>query len=352
MIGKMTPQKSSWSLPVSIRLSRRHFLIMSAAATTLGACAQRPLTVAGLTMGTSYRVIVADPDGLGEKDLRQTVDTTLAQINKKLSNWDPDSELSRLNAATTPEPMAVSPDLATVMATAEQVHTASTGGFDVTLAPLIDLWGFGPAGQGHKAPAQTAIDSVLAQCGQARCLQLAGGRVQKRIPQAQISLSAIGKGYGVDAVARKLDGLGLGNYMVEIGGDLYTAGLNPDGRPWQIGIETPLAHTRTTHQVVELSTRGLATSGDYRNSFTEGDRSYSHILDPRTGRPVTHNTASVSVVAENTMLADAWATALLVLGQEQGQAVADRHNIAALFITRDATGFTTTPSATFRAQYA
>lgn len=334
-------------------LSRRHFLILSAAATTLGACAQRPLTIAGLTMGTSYRVVVADPDSLGEKDLRHAVETTLAQINKKLSNWDPNSELSRLNAATTTDPVTVSPDLATVMAAADQVHTASAGGFDITLAPLIDLWGFGPAGQGHKAPAQASIDSILAQCGQARCLQLVGGgRVQKRIPQTQISLSAIGKGYGVDAVARTLDGLGLRNYMVEIGGDLYTAGLNPDGRPWQIGIETPLAHTRTTHRVVDLSTRALATSGDYRNSFTENGASYSHILDPRTGRSVTHNTASVSVVADNTMLADAWATALLVLGQQHGRAVADHHNIAALFITRDAASFTTTPSAAFRAHSA
>ncbi len=332
-------------------LSRRHFLILSAAATTLGACAQSPLSIAGLTMGTSYRVVVANPGTLGEKNLRQVVETTLAGINKKLSNWDSDSELSGFNAATTTDPMTVSPDLATVMAAADQVHTASAGGFDVTLAPLIDLWGFGPARQRHKAPAQDAIDSVLAQCGQSRYLQRADGRLQKRLPQVQISLSAIGKGYGVDAVARTLDGLGLRNYMVEIGGDLYTAGLNPDGRPWQIGIETPLAHTRTTHQVVDLSARGLATSGDYRNSFTEGRTSYSHILDSSTGRPVTHDTASVSVVADNTMLADAWATALLVLGQQRGLEVAERHNIAALFITRDARHFTTTPSPAFRAQY-
>ncbi len=343
-------------MPSNFPISRRNFLIMSAAAATLGACKSESsvFKITGFTMGTSYSVVAVDHTrAVTETGLRREIEAGLLQVNAQLSNWDPNSEISRFNASRSTDAVAVSPALAEVMNAADLVHTASDGQFDVTLGPLIDLWGFGAADNSVRTPDAAEIEAALGASGQNRTLQVSEGSLQKRVPGTEIYLSAIGKGYGVDVVARKLESLGIKDYMVEIGGDLYTAGNNPEGRPWQIGIETPLAHDRTTHQVVDLSSLGMATSGDYRNYFEQDGVRYSHIIDAQTGRPITHTTASVTVLTENAMLADAWATAMLVLGRERGMEIANNRDLAVLFIERDANAthnrFITTPSARFSA---
>ncbi|MFY0595291.1 MAG: FAD:protein FMN transferase [Cognatishimia sp.] len=312
------------------------------------------LELTGFTMGTSYSVAAIDHSkSVNKTELQAAINASLAQVNTQMSNWDAGSEISRFNASTSTQPFAVSSELASVMQAAQDVHVASDGRFDVTLGGLIDLWGFGAGQTKTAAPTDAQIASVMGTTGHSNTLRVAGGSLQKLQPDTEVYLSAIGKGFGVDQVSRTIESFGIKDYMIEIGGDLYTAGLNPDGMPWQIGIETPVAHDRGVQQVVSVSNHGMATSGDYRNYFEQDGVRYSHILDGTTGRPVTHKTASVTVLTENAMLADAWATAMLVLGTERGLEIAYERDLAVLFIDRDAdsaqNGFVTTPSAAFAA---
>lgn len=333
----------------SLKVSRRSFLVMAAA--TVAAC--RPgadiLRFSGLTMGTTYNVTAIVPRGGADLDrIGRGIERALAEVDDQMSNWDPTSEISLLNARPEGVAIALSPALARVMAAADAVHRASAGRFDVTVGPLIDLWGFG-AGQGERHPPDAAaIAAALARSGQDRVLSLAGDHLTKRIPGGEIYLSAIAKGYGVDRVAQALRDFDLTDFMVEIGGDLYASGRNGDGAPWRIGVERPVAGARALQQIIGISDLGMATSGDYRNFFETGGARYSHIIDPTTGRPVTHTTVSATVLAENAMMADAWATAMLVLGRARGLEIAEEQGLAVLFIDRDgAGGFTTAANARF-----
>ncbi|UWQ52035.1 FAD:protein FMN transferase (plasmid) [Leisingera caerulea] len=292
--------------------------------------------LSGQTMGTTYSVIAIGVD-LDQEALAAEVDATLAAVNAKMSNWDPASEVSTFSAARSTAPVRVSPEFAHVLAAANDVHEKTGGKFDVTLGPLIELWGFGPRKPEDPVPADAAITEALEGVGQARLLTLdqEAGTLKKSAPETGINLSAIAKGYGVDAVAKTLQGFGVENYMVEIGGDLVTKGQNAKGEAWRIGIEKPDAAAQTVQLIVPVSDLGLATSGDYRNYFEHEGQRYSHILDPVAGRPVTHRTASVTVIAENAMLADAWATAMLVLGSAEGLKLAEQHKLAVFFIDRD-----------------
>ncbi len=326
-------------MPDKFTFSRRSFLVMPLA---LAACKTgwNVLELSGLTMGTGYNIVAVDHSrSIDRNELRAAVDASLSDVMAQMSNWDSQSELSRFNAHRSTGAFDVSPELAGVLRAAQEVHGASDGRFDVTVGPLLDLWGFG-AGKTHgAAPSDAQIADALACCGQSRAFDVQGTTLRKSIPEAEIYVSAIGKGYGIDRVARALADFGLTDYMVEIGGDLYTAGRNPDGQPWQIGIETPDAFDRGVMRVVGVSGMGMATSGDYRNFFEQDGVRYSHILDATTGRPVTHNTTSVTVMTDNAMLADAWATALLVLGRKRGLEIANDRDMAVLFLERgDAAG--------------
>lgn len=292
--------------------------------------------LSGQTMGTTYSVIAIGED-LDQEVLAAEVEATLAAVNAKMSNWDPASEVSTFSAARSTAPVRVSPEFAHVLAAANDVHEKTGGKFDVTLGPLIELWGFGPRKPEDPVPSDAAITEALEGVGQARLLTLdaGAGTLKKSAPETGINLSAIAKGYGVDAVAETLQGFGAEHYMVEIGGDLVTKGENAKGEAWRIGIEKPDAAAQTVQLIVPVSNLGLATSGDYRNYFEHEGQRYSHILDPVAGRPVTHRTASVTVIAENAMLADAWATAMLVLGSEDGLKLAEQHKLAVFFIDRD-----------------
>ncbi|MEL6531932.1 MAG: FAD:protein FMN transferase [Pseudomonadota bacterium] len=309
---------------------------------SLTGCRSAPevLRLNGETMGTTYSVTAIDPTGELELSAVQgAVDETLARVNAQMSNWDPNSEISRFNAAQTTEPIEISPELYEVIELAQEVHMFSDGQFDLTLGPLIELWGFGERTAESPVPSAEAIEAALAITGQSDTLTLeaAPARLTKAFPETTVYLAAIAKGYGVDAVAATLAGLGVENYLVEIGGDLITAGTNPDGRPWRIGIERPELASQRIEQLVDISGLAMATSGDYRNFFEEDGVRYSHIIDAQTGRPITHSTASVTVLAGDAMSADAWATALLVLGAERGMALSLRLDLAVYFTERDTT---------------
>lgn len=332
--------------------SRRSVLAMPLA---LAACKFGPETLrfAGPTMGTHYTVVtVGGPGSLAEHEVRAAIEGALAAVNRQMSNWDPHSEISRFNAQTGTEPVAISRELGEVMHAAEAVHTASGARFDTTIGPLIELWGFGAAGS-MSVPDEPEIAAARARSGHANTVQVGPRTLRKIVPEAQVYLAAIGKGYGADQVGLALEALGIRDYMVEIGGDLYASGRNPDGLPWQIGIESPVAHRRELANVVGVSDMGLASSGDYRNFFDHAGERFSHIVDPRTGRPVTHRTASATVIADNAMLADAWATALHTMGREEGLAVAEDRGIAVRFAERvgdlGSSGLRTSESPEFRA---
>ncbi|MGH1357499.1 MAG: FAD:protein FMN transferase [Burkholderiaceae bacterium] len=315
------------------------FLVVLAIAGCRNAGEHQVLHLAGQTMGTAYNIIAIGP-GLERESLSNAVEASLAAVNASLSNWDPDSEVARFSASERTDPVEISAALTTVMGAARDVHAQSAGRFDVTLGPLIDLWGFGPRRPADPQPSDSAIRQALQLVGQERLLTLnsAAMTLTKSRAGVGVNLSAIAKGFGVDAVAQALHKAGVQNYMVEIGGDLVTRGVNKQGEPWRIGIEKPVSGASTVQLVVPVSNRGLATSGDYRNFFEADGVRYSHILDPTTGRPVAHRTSSVTVVAENAMLADAWATAMLVLGEQAGLELANAADLAVYFISRDASG--------------
>ncbi|MEM9129788.1 MAG: FAD:protein FMN transferase [Pseudomonadota bacterium] len=295
------------------------------------------LSFEGETMGTTYRVVVIVDTAETEPAVIETaIDTTLADVNQKLSNWDSTSEISKFNNAKSTQLIEISSELAEVIAIAFDVYEASERSFDVTLGPLIDLWGFGKRSPNSPIPTDKDIAESMEKVGQAKMIELRRdpNTLAKKHPEATVHLDAIAKGFGIDQLSKALQQLGIENYLVEIGGDLITSGKNPNGVDWRIGIEQPFGGDRAVEEVIEFTELGMATSGDYRNYFEEDGVRYSHIIDANTGRPIAHKTASVTVLADSAALADAWATALLVLGKERGMHISEKFHLAAFFISR------------------
>ncbi|WP_295177032.1 FAD:protein FMN transferase [Shimia sp.] len=289
-------------------------------------------------MGTTYTVVAVEPQGgLNKNDLQTAIDAALQDVDRKMSNWNPSSEISRINALKANTPFSLSTDMLALLQAAQAVHETSDKQFDLTLGPLIDLWGFGAQKPIGRVPDASGVTAAMQTVGQSDALTLDGTTLKKSHDGTQMYLSAIGKGFGVDRLGDTIRSFGVTDFMVEIGGDIIASGKNAEGMPWQIAIETPDALQRSFLKVLGVSDRGMATSGDYRNYFEQDGTRYSHILNATTGRPVTHATASVTVLTENAMLADAWATALLVVGRERGMEIAERQNLAALFIDREVT---------------
>jgi FAD:protein FMN transferase len=283
--------------------------------------APRELLLTGATMGTTYHIKVvpeADKDG---KDLRTRIDHRLKQLNESMSTFQSDSEISRFNRLqAVDQEFAVSQDFLAVMLAADAVYSLTDGAWDGTVKPLVDLWGFGSAGPIDEAPSAQAVAAALQNVGFHGIEVSAKGFLKKRLAAVTVDLASIAKGYGVDQVARLIEGAGFRNYLVEIGGEVYAAGRRPDGRKWRVGINRPVkkAAASAVYRALDLQDQAMATSGDYRNFEIIGGRAYSHIIDPRSGYPVTHGVVSTSVVAPNCTLADGLATALMVLGPVKG----------------------------------
>ncbi len=296
----------------------------------------RTLSLSGATMGTTWSVQVAQPpESLDPDALLADITRTLAEVNDRMSTYQPDSELSRFNAEDGTGWFEVSPELVGLADKARSVSEQSNGAFDVTVGPLVNLWGFGPEVTADQIPAQADIDAALARVDWRKVeTRMAPPALRKAAPDLYVDLSAIAKGHGVDRIADLLAEAGIEHYLAEIGGELRGHGLNAAGEPWRIAIERPDVDRRAVLTVVSLQDRAMATSGDYRNFFELGGRRYSHTIDPATGRPVDHALASVTVLAEHCADADAWATALLVLGPERGRVLADELGLAALFVER------------------
>lgn len=314
---------------------------LAAALLALGACGDSPIDwpvqeLAGSTMGTTFSVkVVAPPVELDLASLQQDVQETLDAVNQSMSTYLTDSELSQFNTSTGTDWVEVSADLCHAVEAAQVVSQFTDGAFDVTVGPLVDLWGFGPSDSVIEPPGDEQLAMAMDNTGFGKLYtDCARPALRKDLPGISVDLSAFAKGHAVDRVANLLDDRALPNYMVEIGGELRLRGLNGKGENWAIAIETPDRNSRSVQTVVHLTDTGMATSGDYRNYFEHDGDFYSHTIDPRTGRPITHNGASVTVVADTAAFADAAATALLVMGPEAGLALAERESIAAYFLLR------------------
>lgn len=311
-------------------------------------------TIAGATMGTTFTVTVVSPAGAGPRapapgsaaggpgdadDLGDAIQHRLDEIEGRMSHYRADSELSRFNRGRTTEPRPMSSETLGVVAEALTVSRVSGGAFDVTVGALVEAWGFGPGGRVPAAPDEATLAALRGRIG-AELLEVdpAAGTLRKRRGDVVVDLSAIAKGYAVDAVATLLDDLGFGDHLVEIGGELRAAGTNEEGTPWRVAIERPASGPPAAQRILPLQDAALATSGDYRNFYDLDGARVSHTVDPRTGRPVTHGLLSVSVIAARCALADARSTALNVLGPEEGYALAVDQGWAALFVEDDGAG--------------
>ena len=312
-----------------------------------------PLVLSGETMGTYYSVTIIDPVGTELAGrLAQSIEDTLAAVNGRMSTYLEDSELSLFNRLRDTGWQAASPQLVKVLLEARRVSALSGGAFDVTVGPVVNLWGFGPDPDVDDVPTVNAVARALAAVDYRNLEARASPpMIRKRVPRIYVDLSAIAKGYAVDEIVALLEAAGIRNSLVDVGGELYAGGVNADGGPWRIAIEKPVDGARTAMRSVEVSNAAVATSGDYRNYTEIGGRRYSHEIDPYSGRPVTHRTALVSVVAPTAMEADALATALLVLGRKSGLALAHRHGIAAYFVERTSAGLAPSSSPGFEARF-
>jgi thiamine biosynthesis lipoprotein len=289
----------------------------------------------GRTMGTTFTVKIVVPPRLavGQDDVETTIRNAVDAVDFTMSTYREDSELSAFNRHGT-EPFGVSDSMIEVVSEAQRIAGISAGAFDITVGPLVDAWGFGPEPVEEPPDADTIAALTTENGFQMLEVDSARRTLQKDSAALRCDLSAIAKGYAVDKVVLELNGLGLVDFMVEIGGEVRAMGRNTAGEAWRIGIERPETGHGDLWSTVALSDAAMATSGDYRNYYERDGVRISHTIDPRTGRPVTHRLASVSVIHPSCMTADALATAISVLGPGEGREMVEREGLAALFLVR------------------
>ena len=292
------------------------------------------VSIDGQTMGTTFSVRWVDQDDELVQLIRNKAGKALSTVNQQMSTYIPNSELSVFNALPADAQMDVSQPLASLVSQALTLSELSQGAFDVTVGPLVNLWGFGPNGRIDKAPSDDQIREVQAGIGYQNIAVLDSPARLQKFGQQYVDLSAIAKGYGVDQLASVLESEGITNYLVEIGGELRASGLKPDGTHWRIAIESPSTHERSVGKIINVKDTAIATSGDYRNFFEENGVRFSHTLNPKTGRPITHRLASVTVLRPTCAEADALATTLMVLGEHEGFEFAKQNGIAAYFLVK------------------
>ncbi|AKO30477.1 thiamine biosynthesis protein ApbE [[Haemophilus] ducreyi] len=315
------------------------------------------ITLQGKTMGTTYTVKYIDDGKIANlptaEQVKKQLDDVLKVVNDEMSTYQLDSQISRFNKLREVNtPFEISPDFATVVAEAIRLNKITEGALDVTVGPLVNLWGFGPDRRLDKQPSAAQINQRAAFVGIDKLALNIEHKptLTKSVPNLYLDLSSIAKGFGVDKIADQLEMLGLENYLVEVGGELRGKGKNLQGLNWQIAIEKPNFEQGQTVQItVPLHNLGMATSGNYRNYFEDeqGNR-LSHIIDPKALKPVNHKLASITVLAPTSMTADGLSTGLFVLGAEKALEVAEREKLAIFLIIKNGDGFETQMSSQFK----
>ncbi len=292
----------------------------------------------GPTMGTTYTIkYTTTADAPSREELKTLVDDVLVHVNKLMSTYDPSSELSLFNKQPAGSTVTVSDGMAYVVGEALKISELSAGKYDVTVGPLVNLWGFGPGKHEDKVPTDADIAEAKERVGY-HYVRLEDNELSKA-RNVYVDLSSIAKGYGVDEVARVLRKAGIQNYLVEVGGELSVSGTKLDGSVWLVGVESPAGGHNVAQRVIEANDIAIATSGDYRNYFEKNGVRYSHTIDPTTGKPITHRLVSVTVIDANATRADGLATAITVLGPEAGLKFAQDNNIAAYMLVKEDFGF-------------
>jgi thiamine biosynthesis lipoprotein len=292
-----------------------------------------PIKIEGFAQGTTYHLTFKLPSLQEQTIITQEVISELQRIDTSISNYRPDSTIELFNAEINTEPHEVNSEVVQLIEHARTVSKASNGCYDLTIKPLFDLWGFKK--DVFNLPSNESLQQTLKLVGIDKLLTLDATHLQKTIPDLRIDLSSIGQGYSVGRIADILEKHQVKNYIVEIGGELKTRGKKADGTPWRIALEKPLPNERKLEKIVAFNSgepMSVMTSGTYRHYFDNNGKRYSHILDARSGKPVEHNTVSVTVLDANPTVADAWSTALLCMGSLEGIKAANENNIAALYI--------------------
>jgi thiamine biosynthesis lipoprotein len=292
----------------------------------------------GPTMGTTYNIKFVTVDKLDEKILKEQIDQLLLDINQLMSTYIKDSELSQFNQWKSIEPFPMSLQTIEVLKEAKRLGKISGGLLDVTVGPLVNLWGFGPQSRPEKIPSDKLIQATRQLVGLEKLI-IGPTWASKTNPNLYVDLSTIAKGYAVDQITQLLQTYKIENLLVEIGGEMRLSGVKASGEAWKIAIEKPEAEQRTAQEIISIGDNAVATSGDYRIYYEQDGVRYSHLIDPNTGYPITHNVVSVTVIHPSSMTADGLATALIVMGKEKALALADKYDIAVLLITKEKDGF-------------
>ncbi|MGD8716525.1 MAG: FAD:protein FMN transferase, partial [Desulfobacterales bacterium] len=316
-------------LPVSAIMKKYKYIVISIFFLFMSTSveAKQEHLIQGRTMGTTYQVKVVTGRSQSISGLKEKLEARLEEINQSMSTYKEDSEISRFNdSQLVDNPFKISNDFYQVMKIAQTIYQLSEGAWDGTVNPLVDLWGFGRAGRKTTIPQQKEISGLLPDIGFKNIEIAASGYLVKKRPTVTLDLSSIAKGYGVDQLADVIRKEGYQNYLVEIGGEVFASGYRKDGKPWRIGINRPQidAAFDDVYKVVDLHNKAFATSGDYRNFFVVDGMRYSHIIDPRTGYPVSNGVVSATIISETCTFADGLATAIMVMGADKGLELVNR----------------------------
>ncbi|CAM6311525.1 FAD:protein FMN transferase ApbE [Klebsiella sp. MC1F] len=305
----------------------------------------------GKTMGTFWRVSVIGVDEAKAQALRAKVQAQLDADDRLLSTWKNDSALMRFNHATDTRPWPVSEAMADIVTLSLRIGAKTHGAMDITVGPLVNLWGFGPDKQPVATPDAQAIAAAKARTGlqHLQVINQSGRQfLQKDIPDLFVDLSTVGEGYAADHLARLMEQEGISRYLVSVGGALVSRGMNGEGKPWRVAIQKPTDRENAVQAIVDINGHGISTSGSYRNYYELDGKRISHVIDPQTGQPITHKLVSVTVIAPTALEADGWDTGLMVLGPEKAQQVVREQGLAVYMIVKEGEGFKTWMSPQFR----
>ena len=310
------------------------------------------MVLEGKTMGTVWRVSLAGVEAGRKAALQQRIQQRLDADDAELSTWKPTSVLSRFNQsrATTPQP--VSENMADIVTIALRIGKKTSGAMDITVGPLVNLWGFGPDKQPNHIPDDSQIAAAKALTGLQHLRVIQGGEgqwLQKDLPGLYVDLSTVGEGFATDHLARLMEQEGINNYLVSVGGEVLTSGMNAQNQPWRVAIQKPTDRENAVQARVDLQGHGISTSGSYRNYYELDGKRLSHIIDPATGRPIDHKLVSATVIATTALEADGWDTGLMVLGTEKAKALAIKEKLAVYLITREGDRFVSWMSPQFSA---
>lgn len=305
----------------------------------------------GKTMGTFWRVSVINVDQAKDQALRQKIQAQLDADDRLLSTWKNDSALMRFNHFSGTTPWPVSEAMADIVTMSLRIGAKTHGAMDITVGPLVNLWGFGPDKQPVKTPDPQQIAAAKARTGLQHLTvinQADKQFLQKDIPDLFVDLSTVGEGYAADHLARLMEQEGISRYLVSVGGALVSRGMNGEGHPWRVAIQKPTDRENAVQAIVDINGHGISTSGSYRNYYELDGKRISHIIDPQTGRPIDHKLVSVTVIAPTALEADGWDTGLMVLGPEKAQDVVREQGLAVYMIVKEGEGFKTWMSPQFR----